>query len=195
MKLDISKVLETGIKLKDNKVKYKLGAKAIPPKIPQYLDCSGFVRYCYLAGGGNIPDGTYYQFNACEQVDKLEIGDLGFLQLPTDKGTNHVGIYIGDGKWMHCNYSRNGITIEKTKMFKYLRRLKNVEYIDKKEENNMAKVIISEKELGYGESAIKRLAELKIIGSPERHIEILRANPELWSLWVVQAKLAEKEVK
>ena len=125
--MGLNKIIETGKMLKSKGVKYELGAKAVPPNIPTKLDCSGFVRYCYLSAGVFIPDGTYHQFNASLPVDKVRVGDVGFLQLPTQKGINHVGIYVGDGLWMHCNYSRNGITIEKTNMFKYIRRFRGVE--------------------------------------------------------------------
>lgn len=126
MSEQIQKVIETGKMLKEKGVRYKLGAKSLPPNIPLFLDCSGFVRYCFRAAGVKIPDGTYYQFNASKKIkeDELKAGDVGFLYSPSELGgrINHVGIYIGDGYWMHCNYSRNGITIERAKIFKHLRR-------------------------------------------------------------------------
>ena len=126
----LSQVVATGKMLKQKGITYELGAKAIPPSIPKSLDCSGFVRYCFLSAGYNVPDGTYHQFNDSISVSNLQFGDIGFLQLPTDKGINHIGIYLGDGTWMHCNYSRNGITVEKTNMFKYGRRFNLVEMED-----------------------------------------------------------------
>ena len=125
--MGLNKIIETGKMLKSKGVKYELGAKSVGPDIPTKLDCSGFVRYCFLSAGVFIPDGTYHQFNASLPVNKIRVGDVGFLQLPTQKGINHVGIYVGDGLWMHCNYSRNGITIEKTNMFKYVRRFRGTE--------------------------------------------------------------------
>lgn len=124
------KIIETGKKLKLIDVRYKLGAKAIPPQIPTYLDCSGFVRYCYLAAGLKVPDGTYYQWQGSEPVKDLQVGDIGIMHDPAKlrKKVNHIGIYVGNGEWMHCNYSRNGITIEKTDIFKHHRRFKNVNF-------------------------------------------------------------------
>ena len=136
--MGLNKIIETGKMLKSKGVKYELGAKAVPPNIPTKLDCSGFVRYCFLSAGVFIPDGTYHQFNASLPVDKVRVGDVGFLQLPTQKGINHIGIYLGDGLWMHCNYSRNGITIEKTNMFKYIRRFRGVEEEYDVEKANMS---------------------------------------------------------
>lgn len=187
--VDVKQIISTGKMLQSKKVKYRLGAKVIPPTIPSHLDCSGFVRYCYLAAGMKVPDGTYYQFAASEEIKDLQPGDIGFLQLPSAPGTNHIGIYIGDNLWMHCNYSRNGITIEKTNMFKYHRRFKGVIY---KTEGGSNMVPVTDKELDYGIAAIERLADLKLLNSPNRHVEILKEHPEMWSVWVMLAKLAEK---
>lgn len=191
MVIDVNKLLATGNMLRSKGVEYKLGAKAVPPSIPAKLDCSGFVRYCYLSVGAKVPDGTYYQFGASTEVTKLQIGDIGFLQLPTDKGTNHIGIYAGGGKWMHCSYSNNAIKTEKTSIFKHYRRFNGITYT-KGEKEPMAKFEITDKELQYGISAINRLAELKMLTSPERHIETLKQYPFMWSQWVMQVKNAEK---
>lgn len=125
----MQKIVDTGKMLQDAGVKYKLGAKAMPPVIPVLLDCSGFVRYCFRAGGIKIPDGTYYQFLSSKKINEedLRVGDVGFRFSPDElKGrVNHIGIYTGDGHWMHCNYSRNGITIERTKVFKHFRRFES----------------------------------------------------------------------
>lgn len=127
-----NKIVEAGKKLKHRGVRYKLGAKAMPPEIPEFLDCSGFVRYCFREAGVKVPDGTYYQFLGSKKIDKSDLkeGDIGLMYSPSElkKGTvNHIGIYIGEGYWMHCNYSRNGITIERTEIFKHPRRFEQVE--------------------------------------------------------------------
>ena len=49
---------------------------------------------------------------------------------------NHIGIYAGDGLWIHCNYSRNGVTLEKTNVFKFYRRFNNVKFEDDKQAQN-----------------------------------------------------------
>lgn len=168
-----NKIVEEGRKLKKSGVKYKLGAKATPPIIPEFLDCSGFVRYCFRAANIKIPDGTYYQFLASKKIEEkeLRIGDVGFLYSPSElkKGTiNHVGIYIGDGTWMHCNYSRNGITIENTKMFRHFRRFDIDESVSERKKMIMIKVKIDgqvkevrgfeEKNINY--VSIREMAEL-----------------------------------
>ena len=191
-----NKILDGALMLKSKNIKYKLGAKAMPPTIPKALDCSGFVRYCYLVAGQDVADGTYYQFNSSNSIKHadLRVGDLGFMQTPDSPGTNHVGIYAGDGKWIHCNFSRNGITLEKTNIFPYARRFKGISFTNVKieEDEDMARKPVSQKELDYGIDAINNLAKLKIINSPERHIADLKEYPWDWKMWVVQNNIAEK---
>ena len=62
----------------------------------------------------------------------------------------------------------------------------DTDVLDKKGE---AKTM-SEKEKGYAVQAINKLAELKLLNSPEVHIKnIDKSN---WALWVMMAKLAER---
>lgn len=137
----IDKLIVIGGVLRSNGVKYKLGAKEVPPTIPKELDCSGFVRYCFLYAGIKIPDGTYYQFHASKPIKgKIKKGDVGFLQLPSEKGINHIGIYIGNGNWMHCNYKANGISIEPTNMFKHIRRFEGLNEEEYKVEKSIVRI-------------------------------------------------------
>ena len=119
-----------------NYTNYKLGAKYYThnnnQKKPKYLDCSGFVVWCYKMSGFNVADGTYMQWQTSESVleKELKIGDIGIMKENGTGTYNHVGIYAGDGYWIHCNYSRNGVTLEKINIFKYPRRFKNIVFED-----------------------------------------------------------------
>ena len=192
-----NKIIEAALMLQSKNIKYKLGAKAMPPTIPKTLDCSGFVRYCYKLAGADIPDGTWYQWHASNSIkaSDLKLGDLGFKHDPEqERGINHIGIYMGDGKWIHCNASRNGITLEKTNIFPYARRVKGISFTNVKLEDGgeMERKPVTEKDLNYGIAAINNLAKLKIINSPERHIADLKEYPWDWKMWVVQNNIAEK---
>ena len=115
---------------------YKLGAKYYThnnnKENPKYLDCSGFVVWCYKMSGFNVADGTYYQWQNSKPISKeeLKIGDIGIMNKDGIGAYNHVGIYAGDGYWIHCNYRANGVTLEKTNIFKYPRRFKNIVFED-----------------------------------------------------------------
>lgn len=67
------------------------------------MDCSGFVRAVYNLCGLSIPRTSRDQFSAGDLVpkDDLKDGDLVFFGAAIDK-INHVGIYIGNGKFVHA---------------------------------------------------------------------------------------------
>lgn len=105
------------------------------PDKPKLLDCSGFVVWCYKMAGFNVADGTYLQWNTSHEVksNDLKIGDIGIKESGGLGMYNHIGIYAGDGLWIHCNYSRNGVTLEQTNVFKFYRRFNNVKFEDDKQ--------------------------------------------------------------
>jgi cell wall-associated NlpC family hydrolase len=75
------------------------------------FDCSGFVRAIYKDTIGLIlPRSADQQANATQKIDKSELkpGDLVFFN--TMKRTfSHVGIYLGEGKFIHS--PRSGATV------------------------------------------------------------------------------------
>ncbi|EHL19767.1 hypothetical protein HMPREF9628_01283 [Peptoanaerobacter stomatis] len=117
---------------------YKMGAKHYnynnDVNKPKLLDCSGFVVWCYKMAGFKVADGTYMQWQTSEEVNykDLKVGDIGIKEQGGLGMYNHVGIYAGNGYWIHCNYSRNGVTLEKTDIFKYYRRFNNIIFEDDK---------------------------------------------------------------
>lgn len=79
---------------------------------PDSFDCSGFTMYVYEHFGVSLPHGatsqSYYgtDVNASksELLEKLKIGDLVFfLDYPSYDGIGHVGIYIGNGDFIHAS--------------------------------------------------------------------------------------------
>jgi len=67
------------------------------------MDCSGFVRAVYNLCGVNIPRTSAQQFTTGDKVgsDELADGDLVFFGASADK-INHVGIYVGNRKFVHA---------------------------------------------------------------------------------------------
>lgn len=76
------------------------------------MDCSGFTRAVYNLCGINIPRTSREQYNAGNAVSKnnLQDGDLVFFG-PSASGVNHVGIYVGDGKFVHAPSRGKDISI------------------------------------------------------------------------------------
>lgn len=72
---------------------------------PDGFDCSGLVRYVFRQKGIDLPRVTYDQINVGQSVqpNKLRPGDLVFFDTDRKKsGPDHVGIYIGGGKFAHA---------------------------------------------------------------------------------------------
>lgn len=77
------------------------------------IDCSGLVQQVYRKFGIELPRVTYQQINvgASVQPNKLRPGDLVFFDTDRSKGgPDHVGIYIGGGKFIHA--PRPGATVK-----------------------------------------------------------------------------------
>ena len=67
------------------------------------FDCSGFVRAMYEQSVGLLlPRRAEQQAAATQRIDKTELqpGDLVFFNT-LQRAFSHVGIYIGDGKFIH----------------------------------------------------------------------------------------------
>lgn len=66
---------------------------------PSGLDCSGYMAWAWYRAGVNIMGTTYAQIQMGEAVpslDQARPGDLVFVN-----NTSHVGMYIGDGKYLN----------------------------------------------------------------------------------------------
>lgn len=79
---------------------------------PSGFDCSGFVQYVFKAHGISLNRTCETQYKHGKYVSKsnLKPGDLVFFQNTYKAGISHVGIYIGDGKFIHASSSK-GVTI------------------------------------------------------------------------------------
>lgn len=80
---------------------------------PNGFDCSGFVQYVYKHMGVSINRVAADQAKNGIYVAKenLQPGDLVFFKKP-GKVIHHVGMYVGDGKYIHAPYTGRTICIE-----------------------------------------------------------------------------------
>lgn len=75
---------------------------------PSGFDCSGFTMYVLGQLGYDIPHSASSQWSSVgSSVDRSELqaGDLVFFKDPSrsrGKACSHVGIYIGDGDFIHA---------------------------------------------------------------------------------------------
>jgi len=114
-------------------VRYKYGGTTT-----KGFDCSGFVKYVYNHFGINIARTSAEQSTGGKAVKKADLqpGDLVFFDTVEDGKLNdisHVGIYIGDGKFIHAStYQKKAVTIESLSSTYYSKRyMKGRDYISK----------------------------------------------------------------
>lgn len=78
------------------------------------FDCSGFVRHLYEKSVGQIlPRRAEEQARSTEVIDRsdLQPGDLVFFNT-MKRAFSHVGIYVGDGKFIHSPRAGKSVKIE-----------------------------------------------------------------------------------
>ncbi len=82
---------------------------------PQGFDCSGYVQYLYKKHNVNLPRTAWAQSKKGKSVNinELQKGDLLFFLTDKKRGipVTHVGIYLGNGKFIHAASKKKGIII------------------------------------------------------------------------------------
>jgi hypothetical protein len=74
-------------------------------------DCAGLMQALYREAGVRLPRTSYDQFLVGQPVtfEELQPGDLVFFRDTYKRGISHVGIYIGEGEFIHAANQRRGI--------------------------------------------------------------------------------------
>lgn len=75
---------------------------------PSGFDCSGLVQYVFKQHGISLNRTTVTQYKQGTYVSKasLKPGDLVFFQNTYGSGISHVGIFIGNGQFIHASSSK-----------------------------------------------------------------------------------------
>jgi len=88
---------------------YRYGAAG-----PNAFDCSGFVQYVYNHQGIKLPRTTTALWRSLTPTDKLRPGDLVFFSF-SGRSVDHVGIYLGKGRFIHANSYKHQVVVEDLK--------------------------------------------------------------------------------
>lgn len=80
---------------------------------PDAFDCSGLVAYAYGKAGVDLPRTAAQQFAIARPVPRRDLrpGDLVFFRL-SGREVSHVGIYAGDGRFVHAPQTGGRVRIE-----------------------------------------------------------------------------------
>jgi len=76
-------------------------------------DCSGFTMRVFGEFGYSLPHGARGQYRMSQHVSpsQRQAGDLVFFSGPGSSQIEHVGIYMGNGRFIHASYS-SGVIID-----------------------------------------------------------------------------------
>ena len=79
---------------------------------PAGFDCSGLVHFSYLQAGKTIPRTTAGQWARLAPVNRRDMraGDLVFFSI--EGKMSHVGLYLGNGRFVHSPSSGRTVEIE-----------------------------------------------------------------------------------
>ena len=81
---------------------------------PNSFDCSGFTSYIYRHFGYTLNRTASTQLSNGTAVSKSELqpGDLVFFRYNTSYPASHVGIYIGNGQFIHASTNKYQVQID-----------------------------------------------------------------------------------
>ena len=78
------------------------------------MDCSSYVQRVYKIFGIDLPRTAREQFRMGYAVAKnaLQVGDLVFFKRAKSREPTHVGIYIGDNKYIHTSQTKRQVDMD-----------------------------------------------------------------------------------
>jgi len=114
-------------------VRYRFGGHT-----PKGFDCSGLVFYSYALAGVTVPRTSEAQLRASRELELAEAvpGDLVFFSSP-DK-ISHVGIYLGDGQFIHAPSTGKRVVVNELEQPYYQRHLVGVGRLDVEQQDDAA---------------------------------------------------------
>ncbi len=103
--------------LGDRAVTVALGQVGVPYRYggagPTGFDCSGLVHFAYARAGKAVPrtTGELWRVTAPVTAGEARPGDVLFFRF--DGKMSHVGLYIGDGRFVHAPSSGRHVSVER----------------------------------------------------------------------------------
>lgn len=79
------------------------------------FDCSGFVKYVYSTKGIKLPHSSRDMYHCGTPVARNDLreGDIVFFVNTYRRGISHVGMYVGNGEFIHASTTRGGVRVDK----------------------------------------------------------------------------------
>jgi cell wall-associated NlpC family hydrolase len=118
---------KAGESIKDRLLRVAHGMLAVPYRFGGTtlwgLDCSGFVQKAFAFLNLDLPRSAREQFLAGANVAKADLspGDLVFFRTYA-KYPSHVGIYLGDNRFVHASSRERKVTVDSLETPYYVKR-------------------------------------------------------------------------
>ncbi len=114
---------DSGSKLVDTALGYRGVPYRYAGMTTRGMDCSGLVARVLLTHGIRAPHSSreLYKLGVAVPKDQLRAGDLVFFHT-RGRGISHVGIYMGDGKFVHASSSGGKVETDRLDTGYYHRR-------------------------------------------------------------------------
>lgn len=99
---------------------YRLGGSSTQ----EGFDCSGLAMAVYQLNGLNLPRYSKEQYASGDPVERIELskGDLVFFEISKGRKVSHVGVYVGDGKFIHAPGKNKTIRLDSLSNAYYAKR-------------------------------------------------------------------------
>jgi hypothetical protein len=142
------------------------------------FDCSGLVQWAYRQQGIELPRVTYEQINVGASVppNKLRPGDLVFFDTDRKRsGPDHVGIYVGGGKFIHA--ARTGQPVK-------ISSLADGYYMDRWMGGRRVSGVSASPSSGggYAEEVAPKLDAHELAETYGMSYAFFKSQPELWKM-------------
>jgi cell wall-associated NlpC family hydrolase len=128
---------------------------------PSGFDCSGLVRWVYGRLGVDLPHSSYEQFRYGRRVARaaLRPGDLVF-----SNGLGHVGIYVGDGMFVHAPHTGARVRVDSVAEYGF---------------DGARRLLADQIDQGEGAVAARRHQVVLAVRRAQDRVEALAARPRL----------------
>lgn len=114
-KTDANLISAEGLSLADEIIEYAKTLLGVPYRWSGYstsgFDCSGFTKYVFAKFGISVPRSSYSYSGIGTKVSRSELqkGDILLWDSSNNGRIGHVGIYIGDGMFIHASSSKGKV--------------------------------------------------------------------------------------
>ena len=87
------------------------------------FDCSGLVYYAFASNGHAVPRTSQAQFAATRKIPLAEAAEGDLLFFRDQENLSHVGIFLGDGRFVHAPSSGDAVRVARIDAPYYQRHL------------------------------------------------------------------------